>query len=496
MRTGTRALIAVVLMIGFYVLALGMAGILFWIPYVEFVHGERVHGRLALFCVFAGGAILWSIVPRIDRFPQPGPRLDRRGQGRLFELIESVARLTGQAMPSDVYLVPQVNAWVAQRGGFMGIGSRRVMGIGLPLIHSLTVQEFRAVLAHEFGHFYGGDTKLGPWVYKTRAAVARTIQALGSSASIGLVIVQAPFRAYGAVFLRITQAVSRAQEHAADALAARVGGAPHLASGLKSVHATAPLYEAFWGGEYAPLLAAGLTPPLGEGFERFLATAEVQDGLRRALAAALEKREVDPLDTHPALRLRLEAIGEAAEVSLRPSAPATAAILNQADELERQLLAHSFGEQVVSQLTPIAWADVGVRFYLPYVERAASGAATALCGVTPELLPEIAQQFFVRQKRLVRGQVGESYFVDQGKAATGFVGAALTLAALQAGGVMASRPCRPVLVHAAGELISFYDEFENLRSGHIEPGRWERIVAGAGIAGVDLGALGAAKSAE
>jgi Zn-dependent protease with chaperone function len=78
-------------------------------------------------------------------------------------------------MPAHVYLVSDVNAFVTQRGGIMGIGSRRVMGIGLPLLRTLQVDELRAVLAHEMGHFYGGDTKLGPWIYKTRGALARTV---------------------------------------------------------------------------------------------------------------------------------------------------------------------------------------------------------------------------------------------------------------------------------------------------------------------------------
>jgi len=41
------------------------------------------------------------------------------------------------------------------------------MVIGLPLMQIMTVSQMRAVLAHEFGHYYGGDTKLGPWVYRT-----------------------------------------------------------------------------------------------------------------------------------------------------------------------------------------------------------------------------------------------------------------------------------------------------------------------------------------
>ena len=123
-------------------------------------------------------------------------------------------------MPSEVYLVPDVNAWVSSRGGVMGFGSRRVMGIGLPLLHVTRVAEMEAVLAHEFGHYHGGDTRLGPWIYKTRTAIGRTLEALGDG------WLQVPFRAYGNFFLRVTQAISRAQEFTADRLAATLFGPP------------------------------------------------------------------------------------------------------------------------------------------------------------------------------------------------------------------------------------------------------------------------------
>jgi heat shock protein HtpX len=60
----------------------------------------------------------------------------------------------------------------------MGVGSRRVMGIGLPLLQLLSVSQFEAVLAHEFGHFHGGDTHIGPWIYRTRAGIGRTLSTL------------------------------------------------------------------------------------------------------------------------------------------------------------------------------------------------------------------------------------------------------------------------------------------------------------------------------
>jgi heat shock protein HtpX len=52
------------------------------------------------------------------------------------------------------------------------------MGLGLSLLQTLSVSQFRAVLAHEFGHFHAGDTKLGPWIYRTRAAIGRTLDGL------------------------------------------------------------------------------------------------------------------------------------------------------------------------------------------------------------------------------------------------------------------------------------------------------------------------------
>jgi heat shock protein HtpX len=56
----------------------------------------------------------------------------------------------------------------------LGFGSRRVMGIGLPLFSILNVSELRAVLAHEFADLYSGDTSLGPWVYGVHSALIRS----------------------------------------------------------------------------------------------------------------------------------------------------------------------------------------------------------------------------------------------------------------------------------------------------------------------------------
>ena len=87
----------------------------------------------------------------------------------------------------------------------MGLGSRRVMGLGLPLLQALTVPELRAVLAHEFGHLDGGDVALGPWIYSTRGALLRTLQDLHQHSQA----LTLPFQWFANLFFRVTHAISR-----------------------------------------------------------------------------------------------------------------------------------------------------------------------------------------------------------------------------------------------------------------------------------------------
>src|SRR5687767_14684969 len=69
-----RAVLALLLMVGFYVFALAIAGGLLWVPYAEYMYLERMNGRLTLFSIIGGLTILYAIIPRIDKFEAPGPR--------------------------------------------------------------------------------------------------------------------------------------------------------------------------------------------------------------------------------------------------------------------------------------------------------------------------------------------------------------------------------------------------------------------------------------
>src|SRR5918992_652885 len=130
--------VAVTLLVGFYVAALAVALGALAIAVLQWTTDLPQNVWLTLACVVTGFVILTSIVPRRQRFEAPGPEVAQ-------------------------YLAPDVNAAVFQRGGLLGFGGQRVLLVGLPLIDTLTVRQLRAVIAHEFGHFHSGDTRLGPW---------------------------------------------------------------------------------------------------------------------------------------------------------------------------------------------------------------------------------------------------------------------------------------------------------------------------------------------
>lgn len=120
-----KAIGAVAMMLAFYALAAVVIGALFWSA-TGLAHFtmEALRGRAAIFTggavvilYIAGAVVAWSLLPRLDAFEPPGPELDKPTHPALFREIERIAAATGERMPEHVYLVGEVNAFVAQRGG-------------------------------------------------------------------------------------------------------------------------------------------------------------------------------------------------------------------------------------------------------------------------------------------------------------------------------------------------------------------------------------------
>jgi Zn-dependent protease with chaperone function len=477
---------ALLLMVGFYTFSLAIAVGLFWIPYAEFVYLERVDGRLALFCIISGLTILWALVPRTDRFEPPGPRLTPGNAPYLFNIIEEVARTTAQPRPEEVYLLPDVNAFVTHRGGFMGFGSHRVMGVGLPLIKALSPAELRSVIAHEFGHFVSGDVALGPWIYKTRAAIFRAIAGVSGS------LLQWLFTAYGKMFMRMTMQVSREQEFVADATAAKVAGVAPAISALKRVEIIAAAYASYFSNEVIPVLRAGYLPMVGDGFDKYLADPEMaklfHDYARQQAIGA----ETGEYDSHPPTAERIAALQRIKEKPRQNPKDATAVMLKEPERHIRALMDHMYGKENVTKLKPIKWEEVGAKVYAAMWNDMVNEHARWLGTLTADQIPADKKWFMKKGAELAaqhqRPDAGAGEHVEYTKH---MLLCAIGAALVNRGWTIETAPGRPLSVVKDGNRFEPHIVVGKLADGTMTVDEWKAQCASLGIANMPLTAAGA-----
>ena len=467
---------ALLLTIGFYMLALAVVVGLLGFVYAEVMYADRIVVQPTIFAIVGAGLILWSILPRWDRFVAPGPRLTAAEHPDLFRNIEEVALATQQEMPREVYLVGDVNAWVMQRGGIMGLGSRRVMGIGLPLMQSVTVAQLRAILAHEFGHYHGGDTKLGPWIYKTREAIGRTIINLAKSGST----LHKPFLWYGNFFMRVTQAISRAQELAADRLSAAVAGAKTASGALVATQRAGVAYEAYWASEVVPLLSNGFRPPLAAGLTQFLNSEQVAKSLGEHIEEELREGKSDPYDSHPPLRDRIAALATLTPGVVETSTTPASTLIRNLDKLENDLLL-SFGidPALIAKLATIRWEEAGVRAYLPVWRKQVEENKEALRDVRFSGLWDVAAML---PRFAARLQIRDVPREQQPAAAEGILGCALAVRLSDDGWVVDARPGMPVTMTKGERTIQPFSVPSRLAKGEMSAEAWLDECTSAGFA--------------
>jgi len=359
------------------------------------------------------------------------------------------------------------------------------LGLGLPLLQTLSVSELRAVLAHEFGHYHGGDTKLGRYVYQTRVAIGRTLENLGRYGSI----LQFPFIWYGHLFLRVSHAVSRRQELAADQLAAHVVGARPLAEGLKKIHAAAPAFGYYWSNEVAPVLQAGFVPPLAAGFRQFVAGEIGQKALAAAQEQSLKQDEGDVLDTHPPLRERLQALEGLRPGDSAGADPLAITLLADPQALERAVIAPALPPADGQPLPPIQWSEVGERVYQPMWERETQAAAAHCRPLTVGALGQqgSALSATLGAKMFAEGEVAAEVQQLRGNWA---LGSALAVALSRAGWATDAAPGEPVMLRGPATALDPFGTAQALVKGELSAEAWAEQCERAGIAGVEM--LGAA----
>lgn len=185
--------------------------------------------------------------------------ISRAEQPNLFAFLDRLADEAGAPRPHHVYISSQVNAAVFYDFSVLNLlwPSRKNLVIGLGLVNVLSLGEFKAVCAHEFGHFAQRSMAVGRWVYTaqqiaghivaTRGALDRFLEGLSRLdlriAWIGMVLrvivwaIRALIDSLFRVVLMAQRALSREMEMQADLVAVSLTGSDALIEALYKIPA-------------------------------------------------------------------------------------------------------------------------------------------------------------------------------------------------------------------------------------------------------------------
>jgi len=99
--------------------------------------------------------------------------ITEKEEPQLFNLIKEIATEVGTSLPKKVFVTSEVNASVFYDSSFwsMFLPVKKNLVIGLGLVNSITKEELKAILCHEFGHFSQKSMKVGSYVYNVNKII-------------------------------------------------------------------------------------------------------------------------------------------------------------------------------------------------------------------------------------------------------------------------------------------------------------------------------------
>ena len=223
---------------------------------------------------------------------------------RLFEALHTVAERL-QTQPVDtVYLTPSSSISVHEEGsgpfGLLG-KRRRVLEIGISTLPLLTREEFKSILAHEYGHFTHRDPFYSRFIFQVSASLATSLAVMNAAG--GALNYVNPFYWFWWLYLRaytlLGTGFSRSREFLADRRAAAAYGKQAFISGLTKVSVDGVLFDSTVYANVHHLLRRGKS--FTNAFDAFRHSREGGEMVESRERPLEQMRETRPrwFDTHP-----------------------------------------------------------------------------------------------------------------------------------------------------------------------------------------------------
>lgn len=218
------------------VLTIG-GGLLFGI----FSAGIIVFKLVIIVVIVVGGTIIGLLKSLFVKghSQEPGRSLNESEAPELFALTREVAENLGTRPIDEIRITPETDVAVYEIGSWrtkMRDKGKRVLILGVAVLKDFQKDDFRAILAHEYGHFANRDTAGGGVAMRVQRDMTNYYIALYNSGNASWWSIAFLFlKFYHFIFTGISAGATRLQEVLADRIAAETYGVQSFRNGLTFV---------------------------------------------------------------------------------------------------------------------------------------------------------------------------------------------------------------------------------------------------------------------
>lgn len=200
-----------------------------------------------IFIVVSFFPILIAMFFSQPRRGKPPRSLLREEAPLLWSVVEEVAKQVDTRPVDVIFISPDARMAVKEEGALIPRfrkPTQRQLLLGLGTLPGMTQGQFKAILAHEYGHFSNRDTAGGGWAYQVITSMGETMVALEEQALstrflpwfLLLFLIRFLVKSYYRyIFIPITIGATRLQEMMSDRFAAAAYGSANFASGLTHI---------------------------------------------------------------------------------------------------------------------------------------------------------------------------------------------------------------------------------------------------------------------
>jgi tetratricopeptide (TPR) repeat protein len=198
--------------------------------------------KLLLIVGFIGLATVFYMIKTLFvrvKDADPGRALSEDEASGLWATVREVAQTLNTRPVNEIRITLGTDLAVYERGSMrrkLRDQAERVLILGVAVLNDFDQNAFRAVLAHEYGHFSNRDTAGGDIANRVNVHIFRLAQAMAEGGTATAYNIAFQFlRLYHFLFRRITHGATRLQEVLADRVAVYQYGAAAFRDGLTHV---------------------------------------------------------------------------------------------------------------------------------------------------------------------------------------------------------------------------------------------------------------------